>query len=369
MSKPIARTAMASLAAMATVAAAGAAQAQTSVTVYGIIDTAVEYLSNADAAGHSLTRMPSLAGGMFPSRLGFRGSEDLGGGLKAIFTLENGFTPDAGALGQGGRFFGRQAFAGLAGPWGQLTAGRNYNMLYLSTFDVDIFGPSVYGLAALDPFIPNGRSDNSLAYKGTFKGFTVGGTFSLGRDVSAAGGPAGTNCPGENASNHKECREWSTMLRYDTPAWGAVAAYDRLHGGPNAAGGLNSSDLSDTRIHVAGYANLNKWKLGAGIIRRTNDGSPTQPRSNLSYLGAAYRLTPLLTVDGQLARLDYRDSGNDSTQLLLRGLYDLSKRTTVYAAAGRIRNNGTAAVSLSAGGSVGAGLSQTGVLAGIKHTF
>jgi predicted porin len=80
----------------AAIIASGAAQAQSNVTMYGIIDAAVETYTNADAAGNSVTRMPSLGGGMFPSRLGFRGTEDLGDGLKAIFRLENGFAPDTG---------------------------------------------------------------------------------------------------------------------------------------------------------------------------------------------------------------------------------------------------------------------------------
>jgi predicted porin len=356
------------LSALATFAT-GAACAQSAVTVYGIVDTGVEYLSHVNAAGNSQVRMPSLAGGMFPSRLGLRGSEDLGGGLNAIFTLENGFAPDSGNLNQGGRLFGRQAWAGMSGKWGALTAGRTYSMLYLSTFDVDTLGPSTYGLAALDPFIPNAGHDNSLSYKGSFNGFIVGATYSLGRDVSAAGGPSGTNCAGELAADKQACREWSAMLRYDGASWGVLAAYDRLNGGPGAAAGLSSSGQSDARLHVAGYANLHKWKFGAGLLRRDNEGSATQPRSNLGYIDAAYRLTPTFTIDGQLARLDYRNSGNDSTHLLLRGMLDLSRRTTVYLAAGHIRNAGSAAVSLSSGGTVGAGMSQNGMIAGIKHTF
>lgn len=347
----------------------GMAHAQTSVTVYGIIDTAVEYYTNANAAGDNVVRMPSLGGGMFPSRLGFRGSEDLGGGLKAIFTLENGFTPDAGNLGQGGRLFGRQAFVGLAGNWGQLTLGRNYNMLFHSTLEVDIFGPSQYGLGSLDPFVPNSRSDNSLAYKGSFGGVTVGATYSLGRDTSAAGGPAGTNCAGENAADSRACREWSAMVRYDTQSWGATLGYDRIYGGTGAAGGLTSSSLSDTRTHLGAWAKVANWKLGGGYIRRNNEGSAATPRSNLYYLGAAYKLTPAFTIDGQVGRLDIRDSENQATQLLVRGIYDLSKRTSVYVAAGRIDNDGTSAVTLTAGGSVGPGLSQTGVIAGLKHSF
>lgn len=349
--------------------AGGAAQAQQSVNIYGIIDTAVEHLTNANAAGGSLSRMPSLAGGMFPSRLGFRGSEDLGGGLKAVFTLENGFTPDTGAIGQGNRLFGRQAFVGLNGPWGAVTLGRNYSMLFLSTFDVDVFGPSLYGIAGLDAYIPNARTDNSIAYKGTFNGVTVGATYSLGRDTSNAGGPAATNCPGENAADKNACRNWSAMLRYDAASWGVLTAYDKLRGGAGAAGGLTSSALSDSRLHVAAYAKFSAFRVGAGVLHRDNQGSATQPRSDLTYIGLAYKLTPAVTIDGQIARLDYKNSPNDSTQFLLRGMYDLSKRTTVYLMGGRMHNEGTAAVTLSAGGSVGPGLSQTGLVAGVKHSF
>ena len=357
------------LAISAAIASPLAAQAQSSITTYGIIDAAVEYYTNADAAGNSVTRMPSLGGGMFPSRIGFRGQEDLGGGLKAVFVLENGFAPDTGVLGQGNRLFGRQANVGLSGDWGTVTFGRNYNMLTISTYDVDIIGPSQYGLGSLDPFIPNGRSDNSVAYRGTFQGVTAGASYSLGRDTSVAGGPAGTNCGGESASDATQCREWSAMLRYDSKGFSVMSAYDRIYGGPSASGGLNSSDKTDSRLHVAALAKSGDWRVGGGVITRRNDGSAATPRSNLLYLGAAYNVTPLLTVDGQLARLDYRNSDNDSTQALLRAIYNLSKRSAVYLAAGRINNDGTAALALSAGGSVGAGRNQTGVIAGLKHSF
>jgi predicted porin len=345
------------------------AAAQSNITVYGIIDGAVEHYTNANAAGDSVTRLPSLGGGMFPSRLGFRGTEDLGGGLKAIFALENGFAEDTGALGQGNRLFGRQAWVGLAGSWGQVTIGRNYNMMTISTYDFDLIGPSQYGVGSLDPFIPNGRTDNSIAYKGTFGGVTAGAHYSLGRDTSSAGGPAGTNCGGESAVDAHQCREYSAMLRYDTPQWGIVGAYDRLQGGPLASGGLNTSDKTDSRMHGAVLVKLAAWKIGAGAIIRNNEGNAATPRSNLYYVAAAFKATPLVTIDGQLSTLDYKGSTNDSKQALVRLLYDFSKRTTVYVAAGRMNNRGTAALTLTAGGSVGAGLNQTGVITGIKHSF
>jgi predicted porin len=347
--------------------ASTAAHAQSNVTMYGILDAAVESYTNADAAGNRVTRMPSLGGGMFPSRLGFRGTEDLGGGLKAIFALENGFAIDTGTQGQN-RLFGRQAWVGLAGDWGQLTFGRNYNMLTISTYDVDIIGPSQYGLGSLDSFIPNGRSDNSIAYRGTFSGVTLGGTYSLGRDTSAAGGPAGTNCAGESGTDAMQCREWSAMARYDGNGYALIGAYDRIYGGPNASGGLNNSDKTDSRLHLAAFLKREDWKLGLGVIARDNDGSATS-RSRMSYIGGAYNVTPLFAMEAQLSKLDVRDSGNDATQLVLRGIYTLSKRTAVYAAVARMKNDGSSAVVLSAGGTVGAGLSQNGIITGIKHSF
>ena len=355
--------------AAAVAAACGGAHAQTNVTIYGLLDTAVDYNTNVDAAGHSRTWMPSLGGGMFPSRIGFRGTEDLGNGLKAIFTLETGIYTDTGTTGQGNRLFGRQAWVGLAGSWGQVTLGRNYNMLYNSMPEVEIIGPAQYGLGSLDAGIPNGRTDNSVAYKGTFGAVTVGATYSLGRDVSNAGGPGGTNCAGENGADAQACREWSAMLRYDTPAWGITSAYDRKNGGTGAAAGLTTSNLTDSRLHLAGYTKFDAWRLAAGAVVRNNEGSSTTPRSNLYYFDGAYKLSPAVTIDGLVGRLDYKNSGNDSTLTMLRAIYDFSKRTSTYVAIGHVSNSGTAAVALSAGGAVGAGMAQNGVITGIKHSF
>ncbi|SNS67899.1 Outer membrane protein (porin) [Noviherbaspirillum humi] len=384
------------LAAVAAVAAAGVAQAQTSVQIYGIFDTGVERVTNVQAAtgaaaattGGTLWRMPTLTGGQFPSRIGFRGTEDLGAGLKAIFTLENGFGPDSGVLNQGGRLFGRQAFVGLSGNWGALTLGRQYTMLGGAMADVDVIGPAQYSLGSIDPYLPNARSDNSIAYKGTFAGVTVGATYSLGRDavLAGAGAPPGTGCAGERAGDYRACKQWSAMVRYDTANWGAAVGYDRINGGaggtspfgPSTIAAQNtvaftSPDLTDTRINVGGYAKFGPAKVGAGILRRTNTAFATtatsNPRSDMYYLGAAYDLTPAFVLDGQFGRYDVKDSGNDANFLILRGTYNLSKRTSVYALAGYIRNQGTQSISISSGNTATAGASQTGIMTGVKHSF
>lgn len=364
---------------LAGLAAAGAVQAQ-SVNIYGTVDVGLESLSNVQPAGGRLTRVPSNTG-ILPSRLGFSGKEDLGAGLGAIYTLEMGFSPDTGTLVQGGRQFGRQSFVGLSGDWGAVTLGRQWTMLFWSILESDIVGPSIYSLGALDSYIPNARIDNSVAYKGKFSDFTMGATYSLGRDtVNAGPSPAGTNCPGESVTDAAACREWSAMVKYDTKAWGAGVAYDKLNGRtPSSAtdvvlpAGLTSSSKSDTRLMLNGYVNLTPVKLGGGVIRRNNDGSSMRPKSDIWYLEASYPVSPALTIDGAVARLNYKNAADaNATLLTVRSLYKLSKRTTLYGTIGTIRNGKLSNITVSAGGPGGnpaLGGSQTGTTVGMLHTF
>jgi len=345
------------------------ASAQSSVTLYGVVDTGVEFVNNVGAAGNSVARMNTLTGTV-PSRWGLRGTEDLGGGLKSVFVLESGFAPDSGTANQGGRLFGRQALVGLSGKWGQVSFGRQYTMLFWAVLDPDILGPNAFGSGSLDSYIPNTRADNAIAYKGTFGGLTVGGTYSFGRDVANAGpSPAGTNCAGENPADKSQCREWSAMIGWDQKTWGITAAYDSQRGGPGAFAGLTSSSLRDDRASLAGYVLLDRTKIGAGVIRRENQGSAT-PISALYYIGAAYDITPAFTLAGQVYYLNYNSSDNKSMLYAIRGMYNFSKRTAVYATAGFINNDGNLTLSVSgaqAGANTKPGGQQFGAMLGIKH--
>jgi predicted porin len=346
------------------------AAAASTLNLYGLIDTGVEYV---DGSSGSIKRMPTLTGSL-PSRWGLRGVEDLGDGLRGVFVLESGFGPDTGALNQGGRMFGRQAFVGLSSGWGTFTLGRQYTMLFWSLIDADVLGPNIYGSGSLDNYIPNARADNALVYRGTFGGWTLGASYSLGRDVVNAGpSPAGTNCPGESATDSKACREWSALLKYDAQRWGAAVAVDELRGGPGAFAGLVRSDLTDRRISANAYVRIGEGLLSAGLIRRDNEGSVATPRSDLWYIGGSYPVFPTVTLDAQLFQLLYDDSKNKATLAAVRGTYYLSKRSAVYATVGHISNGGNLALSVSTGAPVGInpqpGGSQHGIMLGIRHSF
>ncbi|MDF3833759.1 porin [Cupriavidus basilensis] len=342
-----------------------------SVTLYGVVDTGIEYVNSIGSSRSSVVRVPNITGTV-PSRWGIRGTEDLGGGLKSLFVLESGFAPDTGASGQGGRLFGRQALVGLSGSWGQIALGRQYTMLFWSMLDADILGPQVYGIGSLDSYVPNARADNAVSYKGTFGGLTLGATYSFGRDtVNAGPSPVGTNCAGENPADKSACREWSALLQYATGSWGVSAAYDSLRGGPGAFAGLTRSALKDDRLSLNGYVLLDRTKAGVGVLSRNNEGSST-PRSELYYAGVAYDLTPALTLAGQVNYLTFRHSDDKAVLFAVRGTYTFSKRTMLYGTAGYINNDGQLALSVSGGapgGNPPAGGSQFGVMAGVKHIF
>lgn len=342
-----------------------------SLTVFGVVDAAVEHVTRVGPAGSGLTRMPSLTGSV-PSRIGFRGVEDLGGGLRAVFTMEQGFVPDTGGLSQGGRAFGRQAFVGLSGAWGTLSFGRQYTMLFWSILESDVLGPAIYGTGSLDPYIPNARADNALAWRGSFGGWMLGATYSFGRDAVNAGNPAGTNCPGELAADSKACRESSLLVRYDAARWGVAWARDIIRGGPGAFAGLSSSALSDSRLSVNGYVKIGSVKASLGLVRRRNDATVITPRSHLWYAGIVWSAAPALTLDGELLRLDYAGSADQAWLVAARATYALSRRTALYATAGAVSNEGSLALSVSAGAGGSnpkPGAGQTGITAGLRHAF
>lgn len=372
------------LALAASLALAYTSASAQSVTLYGILDTGIEYLSHAGANNSALMRMPANTGSL-PSRWGLRGDEDLGDGLHAVFALESGFNVRAGDLNQGGRLLGRQAWVGLSNRYGTLSFGRQYSMTFWVMSDADILGPDLYGSGSLDSYIPNARSDNTIAYKGVFQGLTVGATYSFGRDNGGTGNSPGQGtCAGQTAGQMTSCRQISAMLKYDTAWFGVAGAWDEQRGGPGAAANffngvasvaLTSASDKDTRWQLNGYVKGSKWKAGAGWLGRrvqTASAAVTDVNADMFYVGAMYQFTPAFAVDAEVFRMLNARQNTRATMATLRGTYFLSKRTAVYTQVAWLGNSAHAAYSVSSGGAGGApatGASQLGVNVGMRHTF
>jgi predicted porin len=357
------------------ICAPNASQAQNSVTMYGIIDTGIEYVTNVGPQKSSSVHMPSITGSI-PSRWGFRGKEDLGGGLSAVFVLESGFALAQGALNQGGRLFGRQAYVGLSGGWGTLTLGRQYSQIFWA-MPGEPLAASIYEAGDLDPYLSQPRVDNAIAYSFTLSGLTVGATYSFGRDAvdsAAAGG-----CAGQSPTDWRACKAMSVMVKYDAATWGLAAAFDRNYGGGGNGSPLPNSSQTDTRATVNGYVKFGTGMIGAGYLRRINHGEQTptlfDAGSNYWWLGGTYFLVPQVELDAEFGHISVNGRGSEGASVIAaRAMYLLSKRTSVYVTAGHMFNGRNATFSIDGGvipptSTPLPGVDQTGVMVGIRHLF
>jgi predicted porin len=344
----------------------GLAHSQSSITLYGIIDTGVEYYNHAPGGG-SFIGVPTLTGEL-PSEWGLTGVEDLGGGNKAVFKLENGFAPGTGNFNYGGREWGRDAYVGLQNTYGTLKLGRQDNMTMYALLAADVIGPAVHSMYVFDTYLPNARSDNAVGYMGTFSGVTIGATYSFGRDAAGPAGPSATNCPGQVAGNFLACKQYTAMIAYLGPNFGAAASYDRMRGNQGASAPLTSSDYTDSHSVIDAYFKLPNLKVGGGWIHRTLSAGAASTLYNLYFLGITYRPITVLALDAQVDK--YIQPGvTSSTELVARANYSLSKSTLVYTSLGYMLQGQNGKTSVAAGGTVETGANQLGVMLGMRHTF
>ncbi|MEK6299019.1 MAG: porin, partial [Paraburkholderia tropica] len=198
--------------ALALSALSNSSHAQSSVTMYGIIDAGVTYVTNAGGS-HQVKFDDGIS---YANRWGIKGTEDLGGGMKAVFDLESGFHLGNGTLANGGSLFGRAAYVGLQSDWGTLTFGNQIDMtqemVYL--FNVTAWA-SGYAINQGDFDRMNGdHLPNSVKFmSNTYGGFQFGGMYSF------------SNTPGDFHTGSA----WSVGAQYQHGAFAMGAAYTQLN--------------------------------------------------------------------------------------------------------------------------------------------
>jgi len=343
-----------------------AAHAQSSVTLYGLIDAGVSYVnhSSATVSGHSNSLTKYDDGVAQGSRWGLKGSEDLGGGLKAIFTLENGFNSGNGALGQNGREFGRQAFVGLSKDgMGTLTFGRQYSLSTdvlagYTTGGNTVAGNYAFHINDVDQ-LTSSRIDNSVKFtSANYAGFTFGALYGFSNQAGAfAGAPTtGTGAAAVAGS----ARTYSFGVNYAAGPFGVGAAYTDIRF-PAQQAGVNTA-ISNVAFPAANIKELRTFGLGGRYLMGpatfwalwTNTRLVQLPGTGPSNLvfnayeaGAKYAITPAFTAGLGYTYMHLDDAATGHfNQVDLSLDYALSKRTDVYVlgiyqkASGN--NNGTA---------------------------
>lgn len=334
---------------------AGAAAAQTSLTVYGIADVGVVHERGAvgnpaniaaGTVGSSTTKLTS--GVQSGSRLGFRGTEDLGGGLAAKFVLETGIAMDTGGFNQGGLAFGRQAYVGLGSNWGAITLGRQYTPHYLALAEIDPFGLGLAGDAqnlittrdtVAQPF--GSRMDNTIKFASTsMGGFTGEVAYGLG----------------ETGGNNTAKRQVGAAVGY---ANGPVLVKLAYHGIDDAIGAdRNKNTLLGGKwdFGVAAASLAVNWEKGFGSVD-----------SRDYLLGVSAPFGPNTVMASYIRKDDRSAADADAHQWALGYTYAMSKRTNFYASYARIINRNGALFTV--GNASEAGTSDQAFNLGLRHQF
>ncbi|WP_322060196.1 porin [Paraburkholderia sp. J63] len=340
---------------------AGLSHAQSSVTLYGVVDGGLLYTSrtlNPATGGSAGHQFSFIDGGSAGSRFGLKGTEDLGGGIKAIFALESGIDLANGGFGNSnGNFFGRQAWVGLTGGFGTVQAGLQYSPFVLSIIDTDARNVSYFGsggviyvgsVLSTGLFNPNAVTYTSPVIAGL-----------QGSVMWALGGEAGDFQAG---------RQYAARLKYTLGGLTVDAALYDGNAGGTAASIPVPSTVEFTGRTIGGAYEFGKLTLKASFVNYKVAGS----FDNRVYSGGfSYLVTPGLNADaGVWYTSDGNDTANHSILAVVGTEYFLSKATDIYAQVGFVNNHGKMNTGLSLNGALyGPAGSTTGVNIGIRHSF
>jgi predicted porin len=355
--------ALAALAAVST-----SAFAQSSVTIYGVLDASLESVKGED----SVTRVSSDA--FNSSRLGFRGLEDLGGGLKAKFTLESSIGVDQGT----GNFWTRAAWVGLEGGFGELRIGRQDSLIGAIAGNTNILGAQSYD----DLSIANTFSGSSSEYRRLNNGITyflpklVDG-LSLAAQYSTAAGKTGN--PADEVADNDTGKTWGLSAQYLAGPFGIGAGY--VNSEFNAAGDKDTGWLAFASYDfgaakLTGYYEQDDREALDGLAaydkRKVYGVKVGVPFGNAFNLSAG-----VSKVDGAQFTKD-----REATIVAIKGVYTLSKRTALYALFTNVANDDSTDAlgglnvagvnaSGSSNGAAAVGRDSTGraFAIGVRHSF
>jgi len=295
------------------------------VTIYGVVDIGLTRL----ASDITSTRIGLDSGIQSGSRLGFKGTEDLGGGLSAVFQLENGFNADTGSLGQGGRIFGRQAFVGLNGGFGSVKFGRQYMPIFNAVDSIDPFGTGMAGDASvwLGGNIFNNidvRTSNAIDYSITAGGVNVDVLYGLG----------------EVAGNTSANRQFGFSVGYAAGPINAVVAYHNVNDA-TGNGATKATFLGGSYNFGPVMAHL------AFDSEKTDTGAATTIDARNWLIGATIPVGGAGSLFADYIRHDDRLASNvDMNQAAIGYTYDLSKRTNIHTSYSRVNTNGVSVLEL-----------------------
>jgi predicted porin len=334
------------------------AHAQSSVTLYGLLDVGMEYKNQVPTAGKTQSSLIQMqSGNMLGNRWGMLGSEDLGNGLRLIFDLENGFTINNGVLSQGGREFGRKSFVGFQTKWGTVTFGRQNNLVYenLQPYDPALF--AIYSASTYDAFLV-ARMDNSVKYVVSGSSLFFGAMYSTGYDSTIVNGA-------QVAGASKVGREYELLGRYRVSGFSTAVAFDQMQG----TSIVTQSDALQRVVAGVSYK-IGDTTTSAGFRWLNGQNTASTASSNLYWGGVSYQVNAAFSVSLSAYHQQMRQTHNGPSSGVLYADYFVSKTTDFYALVSHVWNAADTNLGVDGtGANTAMGTDQSGMIIGIRHTF
>lgn len=339
------------------------ASAQTSVSIYGIVDTGI--VSERGGAAGTVTKLTSGVGSY--SRIGFRGSEDLGSGYTALFVLESGFKADTGEIDAAGSLFNRQSFIGLKGAFGSLTMGRQYTPWYTTIVNVaDPFSAGYAGSAKnLFPTAGNNtRTSNTLLYASPVAGGWSGElAYSMGEQAGSANAGSQLGAAGTYNGGALNIRLAYSQRNNDT-----VAPAFSTDKGKNT---LLAANYNFGWIKAFAAYGIDKGTNSAPLANTTNPFGGIKPTASTNsrdlLLGATLPFGVQTVMLSYLRKDDRTALNQDASQWAIGYTYALSARTTLYTSYAKINNRNGAGYTV--GNNTDTGSGNSAINLGIRHAF
>lgn len=348
-------------------AGTGAAHAQTGVTIYGIADAGFVHESGGVAG--SANKISSGVGSA--SRIGFRGTEDLGGGTSVLFQLENGHRLDTGEVDAAGTIFNRLAFVGIKGKAGQLTIGRQYTPWHQALVQVgDPFSTGYAGSSKnlFPDYGSNVRTSNTVLYTTpVIQGFTAEAAYSAGEQggASRAGRQLGASLG--YASGPLNLRLVYNHKNADVAAAPGVTPVTRGNGSNKLFAANYDFKVLKAYLAVSVDKGFNSAPLGNNSNPYGGLAPTASTDGNEILLGAVVPAGPGNLVVTLQRKDDKTVRNQDARSLGVGYLYLLSKRTTLYTVYGAIDNDNGAGYTVANNSEAGSG--DRAFNLGIRHTF
>ncbi|WP_213309193.1 porin [Paraburkholderia sacchari] len=359
---------------------AGAAHAQSSVTLYGAIDAGLLYQSttadsfapHAPNTGHVFSFKDA---GLYSSFWGLKGTEDLGGGYQANFRLQGVFNSGSGRLGLadttgGTAVFNQQTTIGLSGPFGSFDLGRQFTPMIYAMADTDVRGSGNFG-SILNAWL---GMNQATGWQGTNSNVPIGALYDsnaivyqspkfYGVSLALEYAPGGV--PGQIQGGTRE----SAVLNYSNYGLNLAAVYYNAHDTNTAA--ASPTGLANNRFYYLGAKyTFHAVSVSASYAIGKNPSDTSQANYEFISGGLGYQFTPFLDISSGVYYIkDRNDATNHSIEYVLGGEYLLSKRTTVYAQVGYVANRGTMNQAIAYGEPVAPGVSTTAAMIGVRHSF